>query len=73
MQLNYDQGDIVYNKLSCHFGIVLSDVGEDTVEIIEVSAVCYVNTPPRNALQYHGSVGDMRGTLKQLIWENAKI
>ena len=72
MQLNYDQGDIVYNKLSCHFGIVLSDVGEDTVEIIEVSAVCYVNTPPRNALQYHGSI-ELRDKIKKLIWENAKI
>lgn len=72
MQLNYDQGDIVYNKLSCHFGIVLSDMGDETVEILEVSAVCYVNTPPRNALQYHGCI-ELRDKLKNLIWENAKV
>ena len=72
MRIDYDQGDIVYNKLSCQFGIVLSDTGDETIEIIEVSAVCYINNVPRKELQYHGTI-DLRDKLKMLIRENAII
>lgn len=54
MIILYQQGDIVFNKNNNNYGIVISDFYKESVKILEMHTIAFINTPPREALSYIG-------------------
>ena len=58
MKIVYEQGDIVFNNNNLNYGFVLNEtISAKEVSIIEISHKdVFINTVPKSALKYMGSV-----------------
>lgn len=54
MIIVYEQGDIVFNENNNNYGIVISDFYNESVKILEMNTIAFINNPPRKALSYIG-------------------
>lgn len=68
MRKTFEQGDIIFDKSTMCFGIVINDLDcINRVKALEVSHACRIECPHKSDVEYVGEVGDLRAEIKRLI------
>ena len=67
MIIVYEQGDIVFDKINNCYGIVISDSYNESVKILEIDTIAFIETPPREALSYIGHCSNLKKRLLDIV------
>ena len=66
MKINYEQGDVVYNRNNFTYGIVIREFDEQ-VQILECGGNdIFINSPPKTTIQYCGHI-DLKKRLQGIL------